>query len=306
MIDWKIEAGSWKSAIVLTDKQFPYAVAGTLTNMAIQARQAEKSEMRRVFHDPSGFVLNSIIFRAAKVSGDQILPAAVLINPQAPRYVAPTNVLQAEIEGGSRLFKGSENLLHDSPLLAQSHLLQGQNEQEWVPGAKMPLTSGGDAQGGELRRIVSAFQAAKDVKGKTNSRIKGFTGITAREHARIVLGPTSKEERILTSKQRVEQRIASVQQKKNRFNYLVGEGNGGGAPRIVYSFDWIPYDHKFADGTTMTLFKKGNFRPVLYFTKIQHYQKRLDFYGVAEQVAVSRGKQIFEDVAAKLFNKWTR
>lgn len=312
MLDWHSESKAWQASFQLSERQFPYAVAGTLTGIAVAAAKAQKAEIQRIFHNPTAFVVNSVLYRPAKVQGNTIQPARVLINPQAPRYVAPSHILTAEIEGGSRMMKGSEDLLHESPYLKQSNLLQDVDEQQWVPGAKAPTTPGGDVQGGELRRIISAFQGARDkhalgTMGATNSRIAGFKGITAREHSRIVLGPTTLEERTLTAKQRFEQRIAAVQQKKNRFNYLVGESKGAGKPRIIYQYDWVSYQHKFADGTTMTAYRKDHFKPILYFTKVQHYHaKALDFYGINETVAQTRGPAIFRDVAARVFTKMSR
>lgn len=143
-------------------KHVPEAVTRALNDTAFDTRGAWKDEALRVFDNPTSLTLNAILYKKAT----RLVPAAeVFVRDEALKGTPPSKYLFAQVEGGGRRPKRSENLLRRAGIL-------GENEF-WVPGRSAPLDAFGNLPGATVRTILSDVQASFDEKQRSTRESRG-------------------------------------------------------------------------------------------------------------------------------------
>jgi len=282
-------------------------MAVTLTQAAYNVQAGIKVEMRQVFKSPTDFVLKSVYVRQAKIQGDTIRPAEIGIRGSAGGRVSPAHALYAEVGGGKRRRKMSESRLHK---------VMPQGTTQWVPGAGAPLNASHDIPGAYMQKILSAMQAQFDER--TNSRIRGTTGITHRDlFAGNRMGVTMRNGRVLQGLRgydaRFQARMLRRQERQGRgrmTNFFMGmaKGQTSGDPRILYEFKWQqrPGKRRPNNPNPQPVLVKTNLRPVLVFTDDQNYKVRLPMLDIATRIANQDIRRIADEQAQRLFLHWNR
>lgn len=131
----------------LSERRMVSALATAMTRTAVDVKQAEQDEMRRVFDRPREWVVNAVKVTPATV---QTMQAAVGFRDDGTGGANPTNVLRAQVDGGQRRPKRLE-----ASLRAAGHLPAG-----WycVPGAGAQLDATGDMVRGQVIQILSQLR----------------------------------------------------------------------------------------------------------------------------------------------------
>lgn len=124
--------------------QIALATAKALTFTAERVRDAERTEIRRVFDRPSPFTLNSLYLRGAT---PRRLEARVWFKDLRNRqhYLVP------QVHGGERELKRFERHLRSSGIL--------RSDQFVVPGSRAALDAYGNINRGQLVQALSALRA---------------------------------------------------------------------------------------------------------------------------------------------------
>lgn len=308
MINIRLEAEQLGQKLSFSQAQVRKLTAVTLTKAAYNIQAEVQAEMRRVFRDPTEFVLRSVYVRQSKVQGNDVTPAIIGIRGNGK--VSPAHVLFANTAGGPRRDKRSED--------AMARIMPDGFNQ-WVPGARAPLNANHDIPGPYMRRMLSALQALEYEGYNSRSLIKGSTGLT-----RSDLRRASKVERDTRDGVRFNRRgqiqqgirgystsareyLLQRQAAKGGANFFVGNAKGGRLEkRIVYQFDWSQQAGKRTPNNPNPepVLVKRNLRPVLVFTKTQNYKQRLLIGDLAQRVAAQDIRSIAQAEALRLFARW--
>ena len=216
------------------------ATQRALLHTAREVKNAEVKEMQRVFDRPTRWTLSGF-----KVELDKAQMQARVEIKDGYWYRAD-NYLQTQIEGASnRRQKAFEKALQAVGALPAGWLA--------VPGERAKLDAYGNQSTGEIRQILSWFDAAERVAGSTQNM--GFAG---------------REKRRKGTKKKAgwEYFIVRV---GDRRSFVRGNGGRG--------------THKMQPGIyRRTAFALGTrIEPVMIFIKAASYKPRFDFYGVAAQ-----------------------
>lgn len=306
MVNLKIETEALAKKLAFSKTQTQKLLAVTLTQAAYNVQKEIQDEMKRVFRDPTQFVLRSVYVRQSKVTGETVTAAIIGIRGSTGGKVAPSHTLFAEVEGGVRRKKSSEYQLAK---------VAPQGFPQWVPGKAAPLTAGHDIQAAFMQRILSAMQAQSDPIA--NSRIKGSTGITARDLFRGgKMGTTLKRGKILEGLRGYDPTFREQMiQKQNRLkkngqtagaNFFMGPTRKSKDARVLYQFEWEQRPGKRTPNNInpLPVLVKKNVRPILFFTKPQTYKVKLPIGDIAKRVADQDVRRIANDQALRLFTKW--
>lgn len=126
------------------------ALADALNHTANQARKALRAEMEDVFDRPTPWVLNSIFMQNATTK-----------IPEAALYVKDGKLggkgrgfdewFKPQVDGGSRLTKGSEKMLREMGILQPGYFI--------VPAAGARLDASGGMSRGHMTQILSGLRA---------------------------------------------------------------------------------------------------------------------------------------------------
>ena len=164
----------------IAQKQVRFATARALTDVARQAQQDVQAEMRKVFDNPTPWVLRGVRTRSADKTN---LAAQVLIESTGGKGVAPSKILAAEIEGGARRQKRFERALQAKGMMPGGYVA--------VPAAGAPLDGNGNIPAPSWasscptsRRSEQGYKAnmaAKRMRGihKVKVSTKGYKTIRA-------------------------------------------------------------------------------------------------------------------------------
>ncbi|WP_158658375.1 hypothetical protein [Achromobacter sp. AONIH1] len=150
----------------IAQKQVRFATARALTDVARQAQQDVQAEMRKVFDNPTPWVLRGVRTRSADKNN---LSAQVSIESASGKGVAPSKILAAEIEGGARRQKRFERALQAKGMMPGGYVA--------VPAAGAPLDGSGNIPGAFLGKLLSYFQAFGEQGYKANMTAKRMRGI---------------------------------------------------------------------------------------------------------------------------------
>lgn len=132
-------------------RDIPIALVRTLNDIAFDTRQAWKDAMPQIFDRPVALTLNAVLYKKASVKEPV---AEVFIRDKASGGTPPAQYLLAQVVGGSRSGKRSENLLRRAGILGPGEF--------WVPGQSAPLDASGNMPRGVVTTILSDVQASFD------------------------------------------------------------------------------------------------------------------------------------------------
>ena len=149
-------------------RQLEIATQRAILKTAQAVRDAETEEMGRVFDRPTRWTMG-----AMKVKALGLLTVDVSIVDPDGYYKRAANYLGTQVGGGQRRAKAMENTLQKRGLMPRGWLI--------VPGAGARLDSFGNISVGQIRQILSWFDAAENWAGSTQNmgiagrakRIKG-------------------------------------------------------------------------------------------------------------------------------------
>lgn len=241
----------------LSQRRIKAAAATAMTRTAVNTRDVLKSELQRSIDKPTPYTLRAIKYSAA--SADRLV-AAVGFDVAAIQDVYGNVVRYADLgpgatpagkymrwqaEGGSRTQKRFEKALQAVGVLPSG----------WraVPGQRAKVDAYGNQSVGEIRQILSWFDAAELVAGsRQNMRDAG------------------------RAKKRKGQR------KTAGFEYFVAPVGG---VRTFQRATGKSGTHKMQPGIyRRTMLAMGSrIEPVVIFVKSASYSKRFDFYGIAQR-----------------------
>ncbi len=232
------------------------AVATALTRTAVQVRDKLKSSLQSSLSAPTPYTVRQVKYVPATANR---LVAAVGFNVAAitdaqgsvlryedlgPGSTPAGKYMQYQINGGSRHQKRFEKALQTVGVLPYGWLA--------VPGARAKVDSYGNQSIGEIRQILSWFDAAELVEGsRQNMRAAG------------------------RDKRRKGTR------KKAGFEYFVAPVGGS---RTFVRANGFRGAHKMQPGIyRRTMHASGSqIEPVVIFVRAAKYSKRFDFYGIVK------------------------
>lgn len=137
-----------RALAVFAQKQVNFAAARALNDCVQDTRPAVQDAMRQVFRDPVPRTLNAVRYKPATKA---TLTAAVWLNDDAGKGIAPSKYLQAEIEGGARHQKRFERALQLRGLMPAGMVA--------IPAESAPRNANGDVPGSFYVRILSYLGA---------------------------------------------------------------------------------------------------------------------------------------------------
>lgn len=264
----------------LTQKQIPFALAKTLTQIAQATKQDVVRQMQSKFDRPTPWTLNSIfVQRAEKKDGDRMSAVVnVMDGNGARRYTdqrfpymgsafvaAGSNkraVIGQQFAGGQRQWKRFEGRLRAIGILPQGMAAVPPVRGSWA----MPLDKYGNAPHGLIVKILSYFAAFTEAGSAGNTTAAGRA------------------------------KLAKIRQRKGA-GYTLTTGSGKKLKRGYIEIGGVVYfvsrgrgvmhvrDHgeqRLAPGIWA---KRGihgsDVVPVLLFVKTPRYQARIDLPGIA-------------------------
>lgn len=234
MIDLIVKVDTKATTQWLNDvqrKQVPAATQRALIKTAQDVKAAEISEMGKVFDRPTRWTIG-----AMKVSPTKDYTVRVGVLDPDGYYKRANFYLSTQIEGGFRKVKAFERALQRAGVMPAGWIA--------VPGQKAKLDAYGNQSVGELKQIMSWFNAAEQTLGSTQN---------------------------MTDATRNRRRKGT--KKKRGFEYFVIRPGRRGADRLrpgVYRRT------SFGFGKAI--------EPVVMFMPFAKYRKRFDFKRVAETV----------------------
>lgn len=212
----------------------PFAVVVALTRTAKAAQAEIKREMQRVFDRPTRYTLNAV---AIKPATRERLQASVYLRDDYQGGTNPSNYLDPQIVGGTRKRKAMERALERLLVVPSGWYL--------VPGSAARLDAYGNWSAGEIRQVLSWFNAAEMTSGYS-------ANLSPARRAKLKRGTRA----------------------RRGFEYFAVRPGDRAAKWLrpgIYRKTF------FAFG--------GAVQPVAQFVSTVSYRPRLDFYGVAERVA---------------------
>lgn len=233
------------------------AAATAMTRTAVQARKVLQSELQSRINKPTPYTVKALKYSAAT---EKRLVAAVGFDVAAIQDVYGNVVRYADLgpgetpagkymrwqaEGGSRTEKRFEKALQ-----AVGALPKGWRA---VPGARAKVNAYGNQSVGEIRQILSWFDAAEQVAGSTQNM-----GVAGRDRRRKGTRKTA------------------------GYEYFVAPVGG---TRAFQRASGKSGTHKMQPGIyRRTSYAMGSrIEPVVIFVKSANYRKRFDFYGIAQR-----------------------
>lgn len=242
-----------------SDRRFNAAMATALTRTAVQVRAGVQAEMPRALDRPTPYTLKQLKYVGATAKN---LAAAVGFNVVAlgdgrgarirfrdlgPGETPAGRYLQFQADGGQRALKRFERALQ----------LVGVLPSGWVtvPGQRAKVDNFGNQSVGELRQILSFFDAAELVAGSRQN-----------------MGPLGREKRLKGTRKKAGFEYFVVRPGERRT--FVRQGGGTGTHRAQPG---IYRRTNFAIGSRI--------EPVVIFVRGATYRRRFDFDSLAKRLA---------------------
>lgn len=227
------------------------ATQRALLGTAKAVQEAEVSEMRRVFKNPTRFTLNALAIKLDKPRME------ARVEVKDGYWSRADNYLKAQIEGtGMRRQKAFEKALQAVGVLPAGWVA--------VPGEKAKLDAYGNHRPGEIRQILSWFDAAERVSGSTqNMRAAG----------------RKKRRKGTRTKAGWEYFVARPGARRTFVRETTFKGTHGMQPGIY----------------RRTSYGLGNrIEPVVIFVRKASYARRFDFYGIGRETANREFERLFD------------
>ena len=150
-------------------EQLPYALSVAINETAVEAKEAIKNEMSRVFDNPTDWTLNSLYVK----KGNKRNPAAtVWVKNKTSSGPAPVNWLIPETEGGKRKYKRMEKALQSIGALPTGMMV--------YPTKFADLDAKGNVKAGQVTQILAYLKAFGSGGYKSNMDAKGRKRMTSR------------------------------------------------------------------------------------------------------------------------------
>lgn len=229
---------------------------------AFDVRDAAVQKMEEVFDNPVRFTTNSLQTTFDKKTG------VATVEPKDGYWSRADNYLDVQISGTNRKQKAFERALQASGLLP--------NGWHAVPGEAAKLDSFGNMSVGQIKQILSWFNAAEPYAGSTQNK-------TTATRAKARKGTRSKRGYEFFAA-RPGHRIGARSWKNGRTQNLTP----GIYLRTFFSFEG-------ARGG-----RSSSMQPVLIFVKNTSYRKRYPFYETARKAV----EQNYERQFIKAFEKY--
>lgn len=159
MIDFKILAKSnFNSKKYQTQAEF--ALAKTLTQVALDMRDSIRAEMQGNFDKPTSYTLNSLFVKSA--SKKTLVASVGLKNRDQVKSAGPAaETIGHQFVGGPRKFKRSEGAFRRIGLLKSGQII--------VPGAAAQLDQYGNIKSGFMIKLLAYLQAFGEQGYKANT-----------------------------------------------------------------------------------------------------------------------------------------
>lgn len=234
-----------KLRIAGLERKIKTATKAALNDAAYLGSKKTAEEIGKVFDKPTPWVKGGV--RYIKARDDKLEATIDLDNWGNKTFVSVEMVLRSEIFGGQRKLKRHEKALQQLLVLPHGYAI--------VPGAAAKMDSFGNMSAGQIRQILSYFNAAQMTAGYNGN---------------------------MTSK-----RIAALARGNKRtagFEYFVVKP---GQKRQFQRANGKTGSHAMQPGIYQRVFLGHGtaIRPVMIFVKIPSYRKRLDFYEVVQRAA---------------------
>ena len=227
------------------------ATQRALLGTAKAVQKAEVSEMSRVFKSPTRFTLNALTIKLDKPRME------ARVEVKDGYWSRADNYLETQVAGaGMRRQKAFEKALQAVGVLPAGWVA--------VPGKKAKLNAYGNQSAGEIRQILSWFDAAERVAGSTqNMRSAG------------------------------RDRRRQGTKKKAGWEYFVARP---GARRTFVRETTFKGTHGMQPGIyRRTSYSLGSrIEPVVIFVRKASYAKRFDFYGIGRETTNREFKHLFD------------
>lgn len=151
----------------LERNQLPFAIAKSLTDIAVIAMGNTVNEMKSVFDRPTPFTLNSLKVERAKKT--QLQSRVMLKDPT--RIDDPDHYLNPQTIGGKRGFKAFEARLFRKRILPAGYYT--------VPGNGADIDGYGNMSRGQIVQILSYFDAFGDAGFRADMGDEGRTRLAS-------------------------------------------------------------------------------------------------------------------------------
>ncbi len=238
-----------------SERRLKAAVATALTRTAVQVREKVKTSMSTVFDKPTPYTVRQLKYVAATaqkpaaaigfgvIAVEDVYGNVMRYEDEGSSATPAGKYLRNQIDGGSRRKKRFEKALNAVGVLPAGWFA--------MPGQRAKIDAYGNQSVGEIRQILSWFDAAELVAGsRQNMRQKG------------------RDKRIKGTK------------KTAGFEYFVAPV--GGSRAFVRSNEKTG-SHKMEPGIYRRTAGAFGMRiePIVIFVKEAKYRPRFDFYGIA-------------------------
>jgi hypothetical protein len=239
-----------------SDRQFAASMATALTRTAV------KADMPRVFDRPTPYTLRqlryvpatadrlaaAVGFNVARINDER--GALVGYRDLGPGETPAGKYLQFQVDGGQRAQKRFERALQLVRILPQGWVA--------VPGERAKIDQYGNQSVGELRQILSFFDAAELVAGSRQN-----------------MGPLGRAKRLKGTRKKAGFEYFVVRPGERR-TFVRSAGARAGMKGTHLAQPGIYRRTNFALGSRI--------EPVLIFVKRALYKPRFDFYNQAQRI----------------------
>ncbi|QRM19550.1 hypothetical protein GBK02_09120 [Dechloromonas sp. TW-R-39-2] len=262
----------------LAEKKIKAAAASALNVSAYAGSEEVKREMDRVFDRVTPWVKGGVRYVKAGVAGSSIRVPGATDQFGADLYrqldsdkltavidfdkwgnktnVTVEKVLLAEIMGGQRKYKRHELALQRVGVLPAGMAI--------VPGPGAKRDQYGNMKSAQIVQIVSWFQGFEATAGARQN-------MTDKTKMQIMKG----------------RKVKGVKQRGFEL-FVIDKQLGKLHPGI-----YMRKDYDRSAGARVAHLSHGGATALMYFVQLPKYRKRLDFYGVAEKVAVAEFNRAF-------------
>lgn len=242
-----------------SERRLKAAVATALTRTAVQVREKVKSEMMTSLDKPTPYTLRQLKYVAATaakpaaavgfgvIAIEDIRGSVIRYQDLGANETPAGKYLSTQITGGARRNKRFESALKTVGVLPAGWMA--------VPGERAKIDAYGNQSVGEIRQILSFFDAAELVAGSTQNM--GAAGRAKRKKGT---------------------------RKSAGFEYFVVRP---GDSRVFVRANGKTGSHKMQPGIyRRTMLALGNrIEPIVIFVHGAKYRARFDFYGIASREA---------------------
>jgi hypothetical protein len=241
MISIKVEGlEALRKNLALAERKVEIATQRAMLKTAYAIREAEKAEMQRVFDRPTRWTMG-----AMKVKPTAKMEIQVGLDESDYWWYRANNYLGTQMHGGQRRHKAMEKALQRYRIMPQGWYV--------VPGQRAKLDAYGNHSVGEIRQILSWFDAAEMAAGSYQNMY--FAG---------------REKRRKGTRKKAGFEYFAIQPGGQR-SFMRGSGKTG--------------RHKMQPGIyRRTFYGMGNrIEPIMIFVKSANYKPRFNFEGVARK-----------------------